>query len=223
MLLVKLADRLHNMRTLHFVPPEKRARIAQETLDIYAPLAGRIGMQRLREELESLAFRHLTPEAYLAIETRLEELRAKNGRIIRRVEEDLKEEFAKRGIEAAVTGRQKTPYSVWRKMERKSISFEQLSDIFGFRIVVGDVEAAMRRSASFTRNGRPFRGVSRIISRRPSRMTIARSTRPWWAPAISASSCRSAPRRCMRSPVMASPPILSTRTSAPPRGASISR
>ncbi|MFY9656894.1 MAG: bifunctional (p)ppGpp synthetase/guanosine-3',5'-bis(diphosphate) 3'-pyrophosphohydrolase [Methylocystis sp.] len=140
-LLVKLADRLHNMRTLHFVPPEKRARIAQETLDIYAPLAGRIGMQRLREELESLAFRHLTPEAYLAIETRLEELRAKNGRIIRRVEEDLKEEFAKRGIEAAVTGRQKTPYSVWRKMERKSISFEQLSDIFGFRIVVGDVEA----------------------------------------------------------------------------------
>ena len=140
-LLVKLADRLHNMRTLHFVPPDKRARIAQETLDIYAPLAGRIGMQRLREELESLAFRHLMPEAYLAIETRLEELRAKNGRIIRRVEEDLKEEFAKRGIEAAVTGRQKTPYSVWRKMERKSISFEQLSDIFGFRIVVGDVEA----------------------------------------------------------------------------------
>ena len=139
-LLVKLADRLHNMRTLHFVPPEKRARIAQETLDIYAPLAGRIGMQRLREELESLAFRHLMPEAYLAIETRLEELRAKNGRIIRRVEEELKEEFAKRGMEAAVTGRQKTPYSVWRKMERKSISFEQLSDIFGFRIVVGNVE-----------------------------------------------------------------------------------
>ncbi|MGA9601475.1 MAG: bifunctional (p)ppGpp synthetase/guanosine-3',5'-bis(diphosphate) 3'-pyrophosphohydrolase [Methylocystis sp.] len=139
-LLVKLADRLHNMRTLHFVPPEKRARIAQETLDIYAPLAGRIGMQRLREELESLAFRHLMPEAYLAIETRLEELRAKNGRIIRRVEEELKEEFAKRGMEAAVTGRQKTPYSVWRKMERKSISFEQLSDIFGFRIVVGTVE-----------------------------------------------------------------------------------
>ena len=139
-LLVKLADRLHNMRTLHFVPPEKRARIAQETLDIYAPLAGRIGMQRLREELESLAFRHLMPEAYLAIETRLEELRAKNGRIIRRVEEELKEEFAKRGMEAAVTGRQKTPFSVWRKMERKSISFEQLSDIFGFRIVVGTVE-----------------------------------------------------------------------------------
>jgi guanosine-3',5'-bis(diphosphate) 3'-pyrophosphohydrolase len=139
-LLVKLADRLHNMRTLHFVPVEKRTRIAQETLDIYAPLAGRIGMQRLREELEGLAFRHLMPEAYQTIETRLHELRAKNGRNIKRIEDELGREFTARGIEAAVTGRQKTPYSVWRKMERKSISFEQLSDIFGFRIIVGKVE-----------------------------------------------------------------------------------
>jgi GTP pyrophosphokinase len=132
------------MRTLHFVPIEKRTRIAQETLDIYAPLAGRIGMQRLREELEGLAFRHLTPEAYQTIETRLHELRAKNGRIIKRIEEELTEEFSERGIEAAVTGRQKTPYSVWRKMERKSVSFEQLSDIFGFRIIVGEVEDCYR-------------------------------------------------------------------------------
>ncbi len=143
-LLVKLADRLHNMRTLHYVPPEKRARIAQETIDIYAPLAGRMGMQRLREELEGLAFRHLTPEAYQTIETRLHDLRAKNGRIIRRIEQELTEEFARRGIEAAVTGRQKTPYSIWRKMERKSVSFEQLSDIFGFRIIVGEVEDCYR-------------------------------------------------------------------------------
>lgn len=143
-LLVKLADRLHNMRTLHFVPPEKRARIAQETLDIYAPLAGRIGMQRLREELEELAFRHLSPEAFRTIGERLHDLRTRNGRAIRRVEEELTEEFERRGIEAAVTGRQKTPYSVWRKMERKSISFEQLSDIFGFRIIVGAVEDCYR-------------------------------------------------------------------------------
>ena len=143
-LLVKLADRLHNMRTLHFVPLDKRARVAQETLDIYAPLAGRIGMQRLREELEELAFRHLSPEAHRAISERLRDLRAKNGRAIRRVEEELTEEFVTRGIEAAVTGRQKTPYSVWRKMERKSISFEQLSDIFGFRIIVGSVEDCYR-------------------------------------------------------------------------------
>jgi len=143
-LLVKLADRLHNMRTLHFVPLEKRARIAQETLDIYAPLAGRMGMQRLREELEGLAFRHLMPEAYQTIEERLHDLRTKNGRIIKRIEDELAKEFAKRGIEAGVTGRQKTPYSVWRKMERKSVSFEQLSDIFGFRIIVGAVEDCYR-------------------------------------------------------------------------------
>jgi len=143
-LLVKLADRLHNMRTLHHVPPEKRARIAQETLDIYAPLAGRMGMQRLREELEELAFRHLMPEAYQTIERRLHDLRVKNGRIIKRIEQELTHEFAARGMEAAVTGRQKTPYSVWRKMERKSVSFEQLSDIFGFRIIVGGVEDCYR-------------------------------------------------------------------------------
>ncbi|WP_159728749.1 bifunctional (p)ppGpp synthetase/guanosine-3',5'-bis(diphosphate) 3'-pyrophosphohydrolase [Methylosinus sp. Ce-a6] len=143
-LLVKLADRLHNMRTLHFVPPDKRARIAQETLDIYAPLAGRMGMQRLREELEGLAFRHLTPEAYQAIEARLHDLRAKNGRIIKKIEKELTQEFSARGIHAAVTGRQKTPFSVWRKMERKSIAFEQLSDIFGFRIIVDGVEDCYR-------------------------------------------------------------------------------
>ena len=143
-LLVKLADRLHNMRTLHFVPPEKRARIAQETLDIYAPLAGRMGMQRLREELESLAFRHLMPDAFQTIEERLHDLRTKNGRIIKRIEDELTKEFMARGIEAAVTGRQKSAYSIWRKMERKSVSFEQLSDIFGFRIIVGVVEDCYR-------------------------------------------------------------------------------
>jgi len=143
-LLVKLADRLHNMRTLHYVPQDKRARISQETLDIYAPLAGRMGMQKLREELEELAFRHLMPEAWQTIEKRLHDLRTKNGRIIKKIEDELTTEFSARGIEAAVTGRQKTPYSVWRKMEKKSVSFEQLSDIFGFRIIVGSLDDCYR-------------------------------------------------------------------------------
>ena len=138
-LLVKLADRLHNMRTLHFVPPEKRARIAEETLDIYAPLAGRMGMQTMRDELEDLAFRHLMPEPYAMIKARLDTLKKKNGRTIARVEQELRDELSARGIEASVEGRQKHPYSVWRKMERKSIAFEQLSDIFGFRVVVKSV------------------------------------------------------------------------------------
>jgi len=143
-LLVKLADRLHNMRTLHFVAPDKRARIAEETLDIYAPLAGRMGMQRMRDELEDLAFRHLMPDAYAMIESRLEDLRQKNGKIIATIEKELTAELATRGIHAKVEGRQKQPYSVWRKMERKSIAFEQLSDIFGFRVVVENVEDCYR-------------------------------------------------------------------------------
>jgi GTP diphosphokinase / guanosine-3',5'-bis(diphosphate) 3'-diphosphatase len=143
-LLVKLADRLHNMRTLQFVPHDKRARIATETLDIYAPLAGRMGMQRMRDELEDLAFRHLTPDAYAMITGRLEDLRLKNGKIIAKIEKELGSALAARDIDAKVEGRQKQPYSVWRKMERKSISFEQLSDIFGFRVVVEDVEDCYR-------------------------------------------------------------------------------
>ena len=143
-LLVKLADRLHNMRTLNFVPPDKRARIAQETLDIYAPLAGRMGMQSMREELENLALRHLMPEAFAMIVSRLEDVRTRNGQIITRIETELSEELTARGIAADVSGRQKAPYSVWRKMERKSIAFEQLSDIFGFRVLVKSVEDCYR-------------------------------------------------------------------------------
>ncbi len=143
-LLVKLADRLHNMRTLHFVPPEKRARIAEETLDIYAPLAGRMGMQGVRDELEDLSFKHLTPDAYAMIAARLEDLRQKTGKITATIEKELADELAARGIKAEVRGRQKQPYSVWRKMERKSIAFEQLSDIFGFRVVVESIEDCYR-------------------------------------------------------------------------------
>ncbi len=143
-LLVKLADRLHNMRTLHFVPPDKRKRIAEETLDIYAPLAGRMGMQGVRDELEALAFSHLMPEAFETISHRLNELHAKNGPIIRGIEQELQQELKLRGIDADVKGRRKAPYSVWRKMERKSIGFEQLSDIYGFRIIVANVEDCYR-------------------------------------------------------------------------------
>ncbi len=140
-LLVKLADRLHNMRTLHFVPPEKRARIAEETLDIYAPLAGRMGMQELREELEDLAFRHFSPEAHAMITARLDEIGARSGQLIHEIERELAGKLQAFGIKAAVKGRRKRAYSIWKKMERKSVSFEQLSDIFGFRIVVDDLAA----------------------------------------------------------------------------------
>ena len=138
-LLIKLADRLHNMRTLDFMPQDKRARIAQDTLDIYAPLAGRMGMQGMRSELDDLAFRYLMPDAYDLIMARLEELKKKNGALIARTADELTDQFARRGINVEVKGRQKQAYSIWRKMERNSISFEQLSDIYGFRILVDTV------------------------------------------------------------------------------------
>ncbi|PZU92398.1 MAG: bifunctional (p)ppGpp synthetase/guanosine-3',5'-bis(diphosphate) 3'-pyrophosphohydrolase [Chelatococcus sp.] len=143
-LLVKLADRLHNMRTLHFVLPEKRLRIAEETIEIYAPLAGRMGMQELREELEELAFRHIKPEAHATVTKRLEEVTEREGPVISAIESDLNEKLAASGIEARVYGRRKRPYSIWKKMERKSISFEQLSDIFGFRVIVERPEDCYR-------------------------------------------------------------------------------
>jgi RelA/SpoT family (p)ppGpp synthetase len=135
-LLVKLADRLHNMRTLSHVPPESRKRTAEETLDIYAPLAGRMGMHELREELEDLAFRELNTDAYKVIGERLEALEARNVGLVADIEQQLTRKLADRGITAEVSGRRKRAYSIWRKMERKSVGFEQLSDIVGFRVVV---------------------------------------------------------------------------------------
>lgn len=143
-LLVKLADRLHNMRTLDFVPTESRRRIAEETLDIYAPLAGRMGMQEMREELEDLSFRTLDPEAYSVVMQRLDALAERNRNLIGEIEDQLSNNLRHRGLGARVYGRRKKPFSIWTKMERKSIGFEQLSDIFGFRLVVSDIEACYR-------------------------------------------------------------------------------
>jgi GTP diphosphokinase / guanosine-3',5'-bis(diphosphate) 3'-diphosphatase len=143
-LLVKLADRLHNMRTLQFMPPDKRTRIAEETLEIYAPLAGRMGIQEMREELEDLSFRILDPEAYEAINRHLHELTARSEKLVEEIERTLTRKLGVQGIEAQVSGRQKRPYSIWRKMERKSVSFEQLSDIFAFRIIVGTIDECYR-------------------------------------------------------------------------------
>jgi RelA/SpoT family (p)ppGpp synthetase len=139
-LLIKLADRLHNMRTLDFMPVEARRRTAEETLDIYAPLAGRMGMHEMREELENLAFLELKPEAYRVIGERLAALAARNQNVVTEIERQLTKKLADRGIVAKVKGRQKQPYSTWRKMERKSIGFEQLSDLVGYRVLVNKVE-----------------------------------------------------------------------------------
>ncbi|MGO6997161.1 RelA/SpoT family protein [Rhizobium leguminosarum] len=144
-LLVKLADRLHNMRTLDHMSADKRARISEETMEIYAPLAGRMGMQDMREELEELSFRHMNPEAYETVTKRLEELSKRNEGIVKKIEAELRDLLVASGLTSAyVKGRQKKPYSVFRKMQSKSLSFEQLSDVYGFRLIVEDIPSCYR-------------------------------------------------------------------------------
>lgn len=139
-LLIKLADRLHNMRTLHFLKsPEKRSRIAKETLDIYAPLAERIGMQEVKSELEEIAFAELHKEAHDSIVARLNFLREQGNNLVPKIIDQLKKDMEENGIQANISGREKTPYSIWRKMQQKNASFEQLSDIMAFRICVDDI------------------------------------------------------------------------------------
>ncbi len=141
-LLVKLADRVHNMRTLHFIKnPDKRRRIAAETMDIYAPLAARIGINEIKDELEDLAFSEINPDARASIKARLDYLRSEGGDMVERIIDELKAKLADAGVEAEVSGRMKTPYSIWQKMQRKEVGIEQLSDIMAFRLVVADIGA----------------------------------------------------------------------------------
>ncbi|WP_331000055.1 RelA/SpoT family protein [Acetobacter garciniae] len=141
-LLVKLADRLHNMRTLHFVErQDRRQRIARETLDIYAPLAERIGMDRVKTELQNLSFAQLEPEADATIRTRLNYLRGQGADVIEEVRRELLRLCHDAGLkDVQVTGREKSPYSIWEKMQRRNVAFEQLSDIMAFRVTVGTRE-----------------------------------------------------------------------------------
>jgi len=135
-LLVKLADRLHNMRTIEFVPDEKRQRIAQETMDIYAPLAGRMGMQDMRSELEDIAFGVLQPEHCAAITNRLHQMEDENREVIVQITAELAGRLEEKGITAQVSARLKHPWSIFKKIEQKDIALEQLSDIIGFRVIV---------------------------------------------------------------------------------------
>jgi len=143
-LLVKLADRLHNMRTLEHMKPASRKRISEETLDIYAPLAGRMGMQEMREELEDHAFRWLHPEAYRTVTEKLAELRARNEGLVVEIRAALQGKLGEVGITADVRGREKKPHAVWSKMANKQISLEQLSDIYAFRVIVGSIDDCYR-------------------------------------------------------------------------------
>ena len=143
-ILVKLADRLHNMRTIRSMKPEKQAQKARETMEIFAPLAGRMGMQWMREELEDLSFKVLNPEARNSIIRRFVTLQRETGDVVHKITGDIRHELEKAQIEADVYGRAKKPYSVWRKMQEKDLAFSRLSDIYGFRVICDSVADCYR-------------------------------------------------------------------------------
>lgn len=143
-LLVKLADRLHNMRTIKHMKVEKQQQKAHETMDIFAPLAGRMGMQSIREELEDLSFHVLNAEGRNSIMRRFLTLRSQTGEVIPQISNDIREVLEKQNIDASVIGREKKPYSVWRKMQEKKEGFSRLSDIYGFRVITNEIEDCYR-------------------------------------------------------------------------------
>ena len=143
-LIVKLADRLHNMRTINFLPEEKQQIIAKETIEVYAPLSGRLGIHSLKEELEELAFNVINPKARKIILDKLLSISSDSGELIDSIKADLSKEIKKNKINFTIEGREKKPFSIWRKMNRKSISLEQLSDIYGFRIIVNSIDDCYR-------------------------------------------------------------------------------
>ncbi len=143
-ILVKLGDRLHNMRTIKSMKVEKQAQKARETMEIFAPLAGRMGMQWMREELEDLSFKVLNPEARNSIMRRFVTLQKESGDVVHKITADIRHELEKAQIEADVYGRAKKPYSIWRKMQEKDLAFSRLSDIYGFRVICGSVQDCYR-------------------------------------------------------------------------------
>jgi guanosine-3',5'-bis(diphosphate) 3'-pyrophosphohydrolase len=143
-ILVKLADRLHNMRTIRSMNPDKQAQKARETMEIFAPLAGRMGMQWMREELEDLSFKVMNPEARNSILRRFLTLQKESGDVVHKITADILHELEKAQIEANVFGRAKKPYSIWRKMQEKDLAFSRLSDIYGFRVICGSVADCYR-------------------------------------------------------------------------------
>jgi len=157
-ILVKLADRIHNMRTLAHLKPAKRQRIAHETMDIYAPLAGRMGMQSIRSELEDLAFEVLNPEARTSIIRRFLKLRRETGGKIPQISAEITDTLDAAGIDAEVQGREKRPYSIWRKMEEIQAGFSQLSDIYGFRVLCETEEDCYRALGAIHRHWRAVPG-----------------------------------------------------------------
>ena len=149
-MLVKIADRLHNMRTIKAIPKiEKRQRIAQETMEIYAPLADRMGMHTIRDELEDLSFEILNNDARELIKKKLDEIKSDKRDLFESLSFELSEILNDNHINAEIHGREKTPFSIWRKVQKKRISLEQITDIIGFRITLSTIDECYKTLGIF--------------------------------------------------------------------------
>jgi hypothetical protein len=215
-ILIKLADRLHNMRTLDAMQPEKIHRIAQETLEIYAPIANRLGLNKVYQELEDIAFLHLHPNRFKVIEKAVKSARGNRKEVVDKIKAAIEAKLRECQIPAQVRGREKHLFSIYRKMQEKHLAFSEVFDIYGFRIVVEERATATWRWAPCTRCTNPFPASSRITSPFPSRTATSPCTPPCSAPSAPPWKCRSAPRKCIASPRPASLPTGSTRPAKPP-------
>ena len=157
-ILIKLADRLHNMRTLEVMHPMKRARIARETLDIYGPIANRLGLNNLYQELQELSFRHLYPNRYSVLSKALHRARGNRREVVDKILDSIRQKLADNGIEATVTGREKNIYSIYKKMIEKTLSFAEVFDIYGFRVIVRDLPACYLALGTLHQLYKPIHG-----------------------------------------------------------------
>jgi guanosine-3',5'-bis(diphosphate) 3'-pyrophosphohydrolase len=212
--LIKLADRLHNMRTLEHLKPERQEAIARETLDIYAPLAHRLGMGKVRGELEDLAFRYTDPVSYEQVSAAVESRRIEGEQFLRSVEDTLTEQLRENGIEARVEWRIKRLYSIFQKIERSKVSFDQVYDLLAIRVITQDVAACYAVFGLIHTLWRPVPGRIKdfIAIPRANRYQSLHTT--VMGEAATSSRCRSAPRRCTASPRKALPRTGSTRPAA---------
>jgi guanosine-3',5'-bis(diphosphate) 3'-pyrophosphohydrolase len=177
-LLIKLCDRTHNMRTLEFLSESRRKRIASETLDIYAPLAHRLGLHWIKSELEDLSLRHLKPEVYQNLKKHVSETKTERERYIQEVVRLIEQELGDNDLKADVAGRSKHFYSIFKKMDEQNLGFDEVYDLIAFRIIVPSTRDCYARLGSFTQPGDQFRGDLKIISPCLSRITTSRCTQP---------------------------------------------
>jgi len=205
-IIIKLADRLHNMRTLQSLPADKQQAIARETVEIYAPIAHRLGMWKVKWDLEDLCLRYLDPDAYRDISERVAKKRAEREAAIENIVTILRQQFGKVDLTAEVRGRPKHFFSIYTKM-KKGREFSTIYDLTAVRIIVDNVRTATVRWASYIRFGNRSPAASKITSRCPSPTCISRCTRPSSGRAAIRSRFRSVPRKCTAPASTASPRI----------------